>query len=1335
MDNKHCIESAVLQISYSSEELALSEHSQLETFAKSELISIVDEAFSELSGPGEVLGIEKLEIDLGEISLAYFYEDFGALLKEKIKELLKSYMEQSNAEGTSITRKVSTTHSEFEIICQLLQYGRLPWNADSHQVGIEKLMQRVIDNNGAELIEFVRASENRNDLLTRLSTQFSYEPLCRLLAFIVQPRSAELSSLLTKMFALGSEHFSLNRNDIQSRVWADLFQAAFLSRSSKLSAKQIVARIIQVFSVHVSQRYPDFLERLARITTRVRENSEVTKLIQECVADAVGSDLASSVSADQFEGLSVTSADEKREQETRARLLVYKARFVEAVNGGVVSRLQPVWLSLRKESPQMLTQTLHALGQSIQVRRNIARNFPDAMIKDVVELLEPTNYGFIEQVVNEPKLYLRAQTNMQMPAAEAKKSLWEFTLTYLLVERGSRFNKKSYIGSVMTQLAANLNIKVVDLYESILALLQPISSTSSVYADIVEMVSELRADLGSAESVERAHSDPKLGLTSTSSLEPSALENAVGQDSPEKVPPDHIVDAVRLAFAGTDLSQLKAIWSQLLGQYSEWFTLAISDSGRAASVRRNIARSFSNPMFEIIIRLIEPSNAKFLAEVIHRSTTKPPVNGVRRAVAQKTKRAVREFTLAYLLIDRGSKFNKKAYLTGLVKELAAHENMSTQEVLQAILESVDSAAYKNGLQQEMLTLLKDVYKGFNNEAKSKQSQTPPKMSLASVKKGDFDSTKERSSGEGSAKEFEEFELIRAYLLYEKLVAEIRSANGSISYHVVRLIHELIEHYPWIFHRFNQEVSSGQLSLVPVIVQLPKSLQKKLVISFFTSIASRYRFSLAEFETRLEALIAASASNKTVFGAVLARLIGNRISSLDQLFEIQGLDHSQSNVSTGNLGEAVSEEIKRQQEADRLAELYSREHSTPLSLNQSTSNLIKAYLLGQLDFSDQDKSSIVSTLELLLSSHPGALASLLKESLVHRQAAHRLVDLLPESLLVKLLLLLRPDDHTKSILYADLMTMAAVDVEKLANGISGLLHLTKWQFVFDYLVIEGRRFNEVSFVRMFSKYLQDRSTVSPKTAFFEQLSRSVGKASVGGAHAASVRIAMILGSASHESEKDRVSHLLDFTQSPRAQQAATGDLQQVAGAGQPEEFDWDSTESNQEDEAAAVESVYIDNAGLVLLAPYIPRYFDMLGLLENNKFKNREAAERGVHLLQYLLNESTDSFEYQLVLNKLLCGVDAGVPIVRAIEITSEEIAASESLLKGVIGNWPILKNTSIAGLRESFLQREAHLQLKNESWQLLVQSKAFDMLLDSLPWSYATIKLSWMKRPIQVDWR
>jgi len=162
---------------------------------------------------------------------------------------------------------------------------------------------------------------------------------------------------------------------------------------------------------------------------------------------------------------------------------------------------------------------------------------------------------------------------------------------------------------------------------------------------------------------------------------------------------------------------------------------------------------------------------------------------------------------------------------------------------------------------------------------------------------------------------------------------------------------------------------------------------------------------------------------------------------------------------------------------------------------------------------------------------------------------------------------------------------------------------------------------------------------------------------------------------------------------------------------------------------------VENAGLVLLAPYLPRYFETLGLLENQKFKDKDAAERGAHLLQYMVNGNTNSAEYLLVLNKVLCGIKTGLPIISGIEVSQEEEELSESLLRGIIVNWPALKNTSIDGLKESFLQRQAHFQLKENAWHLLVESKGFDMLLDGIPWNYKTVKHPWMDSLINVDWR
>ncbi|OQW80932.1 MAG: hypothetical protein BVN30_12270 [Proteobacteria bacterium ST_bin16] len=188
-------------------------------------------------------------------------------------------------------------------------------------------------------------------------------------------------------------------------------------------------------------------------------------------------------------------------------------------------------------------------------------------------------------------------------------------------------------------------------------------------------------------------------------------------------------------------------------------------------------------------------------------------------------------------------------------------------------------------------------------------------------------------------------------------------------------------------------------------------------------------------------------------------------------------------------------------------------------------------------------------------------------------------------------------------------------------------------------------------------------------------------------------------------------------------------------GQATAIDWDAL-LNRTEPTDVTEEIYIDNAGQVLAAPYLPRLFSMLKLVEEGAFVDRQAAERAVHLLQFMVNEQTHSPEYQLTLNKILCGVSTGIPICREIAISAQEQETIEGLISGMIQNWKTIGNTSISGLRETFLRRKGRLQLKEDGmWYLTVEPGVFDMLLDSLPWSFSVIKHSWMERAVHVTWR
>lgn len=176
-----------------------------------------------------------------------------------------------------------------------------------------------------------------------------------------------------------------------------------------------------------------------------------------------------------------------------------------------------------------------------------------------------------------------------------------------------------------------------------------------------------------------------------------------------------------------------------------------------------------------------------------------------------------------------------------------------------------------------------------------------------------------------------------------------------------------------------------------------------------------------------------------------------------------------------------------------------------------------------------------------------------------------------------------------------------------------------------------------------------------------------------------------------------------------------------------------TEKEQALEPVETEGIYVDNAGLVLLHPFLPTFFEELNVVKNGRMTN---PHRAVHLLQYLATGQSATPEYELPLNKLLCGLPLEEPLTRKLRLTQKEKTEAEKLLEAVIRHWSVLMNTSPEGLQGTYLCREGKLSRRgHEDWQLQVEQKGFDILLNDLPWSISMIKLPWMGGMLWVEWQ
>jgi hypothetical protein len=163
-------------------------------------------------------------------------------------------------------------------------------------------------------------------------------------------------------------------------------------------------------------------------------------------------------------------------------------------------------------------------------------------------------------------------------------------------------------------------------------------------------------------------------------------------------------------------------------------------------------------------------------------------------------------------------------------------------------------------------------------------------------------------------------------------------------------------------------------------------------------------------------------------------------------------------------------------------------------------------------------------------------------------------------------------------------------------------------------------------------------------------------------------------------------------------------------------------------------IAIENAGLVLLWPHLGQLFRALDLLEAPIGQRQRPRPEAVLLLQQLVNGHPAGAEASLSLNKLLCGLPADTPVPRRLPRSAKMTAEGERLLRTVVKQWAALKNSSVAGFRRSFLQREGILSETEQACRLRVERKAYDVLLEQLPWGIAMIQLSWMEKPLQVEW-
>ncbi|MCA3422631.1 MAG: hypothetical protein INF81_06760 [Roseomonas sp.] len=168
---------------------------------------------------------------------------------------------------------------------------------------------------------------------------------------------------------------------------------------------------------------------------------------------------------------------------------------------------------------------------------------------------------------------------------------------------------------------------------------------------------------------------------------------------------------------------------------------------------------------------------------------------------------------------------------------------------------------------------------------------------------------------------------------------------------------------------------------------------------------------------------------------------------------------------------------------------------------------------------------------------------------------------------------------------------------------------------------------------------------------------------------------------------------------------------------------------------ADEAITIEDAGLILLWPFLSGFFKTLELLTPKRaWRDTAAPHRAALLLDHVARGTLIAEEAHMPLIKLLVGLPIQAVLDPVAPLDAAERAACHSFLEAMLEHLAPLGRLTLEGLRGSWLLRPGLLERRDGLPLLRIERRGYDVLMDRLPWPRDWVRLPWMAEPLRVEW-
>lgn len=1396
--NQHLIDEVIFDITFDSMSNPHARESALRAFIVDALLPVVDDVFSQYSAADLVWQIDTLDIDIGDVSEQNFQAEMIAQLTSTLVQALHEKIAPLQRDATvDGVRAISSHQADTDLLFNYLIDGSLPWQANMHEdAAHELLLQRVLQTDVDDLFAFLRVSPMRMAMLSRLTQQFPEMQLLAILQKLVPAHFDRLRNVLDDFRQVFAKMNGGNATQQHAMhlAWAMILDEGLDASDAHLSAATLMRRIVTELALHRQENYASTLSMVKHAAWQVQgekiRDSEIPADIQMSNLDYGQHVARPDVHASTADaGNSLTDLGMQRIQN----------RVAQSILSGDAENIYQDWEEWLRQYPSLLRDAIAHYGVHAGTAERIANGFPPSLLLDMMALLAPRAAILMDRIWNDMELFgIGSEATRYGGWGQWKRRQWIAGIRYLLSDEwsisiGATFNDSAYLDAIpatagneksQRRLEETLDFGVDTVrHENFATPL--LAATPSDPARTNGLNEELAGLLQDAEQ----HTEPPAWMNRYASLErndANALENstaAARTSGPNSVIPiDEHAERTALPLSQDGVFTEKKKQELLLlqkirhgelsltkmdftvGELEAMLAIAVGMADEAGLRTAGAHLSF----LESIVRhaAVAGDRHRYYAEVLRALADQRIVDLEAIAQASHSEGGDENAVASDIVSSPGN--------TGDPVSALDEDNFKVR-LAQALLrgDASDIYAHWNSLLLQNPSLLRDAlhHYGIHEEVAERIASGFPESLLHDMiallapaaadvmqelwnKPGWHEATNQVSPHTG--REQWKKSLWKTALLYLLSSGQLEQEAGTFDRHAyicalfptpagikdiareqfIAALEQALEQKDGAEKAHvktsadendlqaglasRADAAAGVATAADASARIASLLRSRQTLAdgsiplsmvfddaagmqlrqLFTELRNaRHNFTAAGWSALEMGMFVCAyinlderptIENRDAFMQAIAShatLAADRHRYFSQIFEALLNDRMIDLEAIAASSTAISGEPCA--EKTRVAEQVVPAAEEPDDDSIAHENMQRLLRMG-LAAGQEGGPELAIWLKRTLSNNPASLRVVLSTLLRNAGAVSRLLDLLPQYCWPNLLAAIAHPQTAQAARYANDISdaFASLHYQFSAERIVRL----KWQFLLAWLSASEPGFNAQHFARAFLDALVQQTGL-PITPHLEQLLRR--------------RIGLSIAPETRRAPPHQAAREL-FSVSKPASSASS---------------------------ETAVAGSYVINAGLVLAAPYLPRLWTALGLSEHGAFTNHQAAERAVHLLQFMVNEQTSYPEYRLGLNKIMCGIGAETTIVRDIHVEENEIVMIEELMQAMISHWKGIGNTSIQGLRTSFLQRSGWLRLKDDAWYLDIQLGPFDMLLDQLPWSFSIIKYPWMERAVHVKWR